>query len=313
MLKTASIYRLIGALTQEVLSIELPEQVTEATIVDPLKTQWSTAGFAHPECFGSSPIFVGHNEVVVFDIQVRERVLPGKVIAMAVKEQAAEDEHRQGYKPGRKQLAEIREAVTMRLLPTSHVKPTDVRCMIAGGYLFIGTGSARLVDTVLSVLRGTFPDVDLQFQMLARGRDTVNFMSDLLLMGSTESELFTCGDSVVLKSSTKATARIRKMDLHAEVIKNHITNGMKPVEISVQMEDSILFTLTESMVIKSIKFADILINQINEDAKDDPEALTFDATVAISASTFLSLVNRLVEEIPTQEEKDQSTNEDDEL
>lgn len=48
---------------------------------------------------------------------VEKKLLPASVINQVAKARAAEIEERQGYKPGRKQMKEIKEAVTDELIP----------------------------------------------------------------------------------------------------------------------------------------------------------------------------------------------------
>lgn len=305
MLKTITVYRLIGALTQEVLTVELEEVLTATgpTINDPLKTQWASHGFSVIPGTDGKTIFVGAANTVVFNVQVRERVLPGKVIKLRMLEVAEEDRRRQGYKPNRKQMAEIKERVTMELLPTSHVKPTDVLCMVTGGNLLIGTSSARLVDAVLAVLQYTFPDAELKFEMLSARRDTSSFMYDLLINEATDSGDFNCGDSVVLKGANKSTARFKNMGLQADAINDRLSAGMKPVEIGVEYGEDIHFTLTESMVIKSLKFADIHLKEAEQ--QED----MFDGTVAIVSGLLRRVITALCAEIPVKDEGDDEDNE----
>lgn len=306
MLKTITVYRLIGALTQEALTFELEGVLTATgpTIEDPLKTQWASHGFSVLPGTDGKTIFVGADNTVVFNVQVRERVLPGKVIKLRMLEVAEEDRRRQGYKPNRKQMAEIKERVTMELLPTSHVKPTDVLCMVTGGNLLIGTSNARLVDGVLGLLQYTFPDAELKFEMLsARREPTSSFMHDLLINEATNSGTFNCGDSVILKGANKSTARFKNMGLQADAINDRLTAGMKPVEIGVEYGEDIHFTLTESMVIKSLKFADIHLKEAEQ--QED----MFDCPVAIVSGLLRRLINALCAEIPVKTEGDDEDNE----
>jgi len=311
MLKTITAFLLADAATKRLLSADnLSEVLTEPTIVDPLKTMWSTAGFSCPANFGETPVFVGAENSRVLNVQVRERVLPAKVIKTHLETAIADAETRQGYRPGRKQIAELKEDVIMSLLPTSHIRHIDTQLMITGDYLFIGTGSARTVDVVMSQLMSLFPEDNLAFKPIAWGRDVRKFLMDALLDETTDDCGFNRSRSVTLKSDSKAVAKFKDIDLESESIKERIGAGMHPVDLAVEYSDTMTFTLTDQMLIKSIRFSDVLLSQTH-DAENMVDE--FDATVALVAGELRKMFADLTTTIPVRDELDETTDEDDEL
>lgn len=57
--------------------------------------------------------------------RAEKRLLPSAVVNQTAREKAMEIEEQQGYKPGRKQMKEIKEQVITELLPKSHVVQRD--------------------------------------------------------------------------------------------------------------------------------------------------------------------------------------------
>lgn len=306
MFKTATIFLIADNLTRELLSpATLSNAIDEPTITDPDATQWSRAGIAHPDNFGHSPVFVGAEGTRVFVVQQRERVLPGKVIRTKMGEIAADVAARQGYKCGRKQMAEIKDEVIATLLPNSHIKPVDVVCMLTGHYLFIGTGSARMVDLALNVLRSVFPDNKLNLKPLSDGRKVTPWMMELLV-GAQGDEFFV-GESVVLKGREKSATRFKDMDLACRAVLDVVEDGMQPVEIAVKWMDRLTFNLTDHLIIKRIKFADILLKEAEEDASENAAnngtaVSMFDGTVALMAGELKNLLTDLCNQMPEEEE-----------
>lgn len=313
MLKTITVFLIADKSTMSLLSpTSLSEALPQPTIVDPLKTQWGVAGFSCPSHFGQTTVFVGADNTRVLNVQVRERVLPAKVIRTHLEERITSDHKRQGYKPGRKQIAELKEAVTMELLPTSHIRHVDTEVMITGNYLLIGTGSARVVDVVVSQLQGLFPDDDLALMPINWNRDVGKFLMDALLDETTDGYNFNRGGAVTLKSSAKAVARFKGIELDVDSVKERVSAGMKPVDLAIEYSDTMTFTLTDQMLIKSIRFSDVLLSQTHDTESVVDE---FDATTALVSGELRHMLTELLKAIPARDELEQTADddEDDEL
>lgn len=310
MIKTATIYKLADSATRVLLNqVNFPLVVKEPTIVDPDPSAWASIGFSHPDYFGDTTVFCGAAGVCVFNVQIRERVLPGKVIRTKLAERAASLASRQGYKPSRKVMAELKEEIVASLLPSSHIKPVDILCMVAGGYLIIGTGSARVVDEVIALLRNTFSlDGELVFRSIDAHREVHKWMTELLLNDTTDSGRFSVGVSVTLKDREKGSARFKDIGLDSETIQAHVTEGMHPVEIAVNhLNDNgdvrLMFSLSERLVVKRIALSDVLIEQAVEDGQGGDPVTQFDATVAIVSGAITDMLNDLLDDIPNVEEE----------
>lgn len=311
MLKTITAFLLADATTKRLLSADsLAETLQEPTIVDPLKTMWATAGFSRPSNFGDLTVFVGADNTRVLNVQVRERVLPAKVIKTHLEDRIVDAERRQGYRHGRKQIAELKEEVTMSLLPSSHIRHVDTEVMITGDYLFIGTGSARTVDVVMSQIMSLFPEDKLAFKPIAWGRDVSMFLMDALLDETTESCKFNRSRSVTLKSSAKAVARFKDIGLDVDSVKERVSAGMHPVDLALEYDDTMTFTLTDQMLVKGIRFSDVLMSQTH-DVKNEVDE--FDATTALVSGELRKMFADLLTAIPVRDELEESGDEDDEL
>lgn len=315
MFKTITVIKLGDKQTHRLLSVEgLTEALKKPTIVDPTAGQWGRYGFSQPESFGESPVSVAADQTRLLNVQFRERILPGMVIRKAVKDRAAEIEERQGHKCGKKQIAEIKDQIVAELLPNSHIKQSDILCMISGDYLYIGTGSATKIDDILNLLRSLFEE-GLDFKHIAHNLYPVKFMKEVLLEGVSEGEHFTCGDSVTLKNESKATVRIKDIDPECVNVRERIAEGFQPVELALEVEERLSFTMTDKMVLKRIKFATVLMKGVEEDSQGNAAA-HFEGTVALVAGEFRELMGKLLSEIPADAEEgkpEQGVADDDEL
>ena len=76
-----------------------------------------TMGFAAPCDHSTAELahhVAGHTLIC---LETEDRLLPGSVVAEEVEARAIDLEKQQGYKPGRKQMLELKELVTEELLP----------------------------------------------------------------------------------------------------------------------------------------------------------------------------------------------------
>lgn len=306
MLKTFTAYRFGDTNTRTLLKA-IEDVLTEPTATDPGKTMWSHAGFS--EVFNKRPVFVAADNTIVMNVQIRERLLPARVIKEAMVAKIDEYARRQGYKPNRKQAAELKEEVTMSLLPSSHVKPVDVPVMITRDYLLIGTTSARRVDTALALVMGLYPDEKLSLASLGFGYKVDSWLMDLLINESTESGYFVADEEVVLKGGKKSVARFKAIPTSVEAIKDRISGGMLPVELAITYDERISFKLTDQMLVKGIKVADLLMKE-TESANADEE---FEGNAVLMSKEINRMLNALIAELPRDDTKQSIDDDEDEL
>lgn len=85
---------------------------------------------------------------------LEEKILPSSVVDQVVKERAEEIEEQQGFRPGRKQIKEIKAAVTDELLPRAFSARHSITAWIDpnNGWMAINASSAAKAEEVLSAL-----------------------------------------------------------------------------------------------------------------------------------------------------------------
>ncbi|MFA7318937.1 MAG: recombination-associated protein RdgC, partial [Sulfuricella sp.] len=92
---------------------------------------------------------------------VEQKLLPSAIINQYAQERAEEIEEQQGYKPGRKQLREIRERVAEELLPRAFARRRKTYAWIdpLGGWLVIDAASPAKADELVETLLKCSPDI----------------------------------------------------------------------------------------------------------------------------------------------------------
>jgi len=306
MLKSFTAFR-FGDRATSILLRGIDGVLPEATVRNPEKTMWAFAGFS--TVFNDLPVFTAADGTVILNVQIRERLLPARVIKEAMVDKVIEYEQRQGYKPSRKQMAELKEEVTMALLPSSHIKPVDVPVMITREYLLIGATSARRIDTTLELLTQLFEDEKLSLVSLGHGYEVGPWLMDLLLNESTESGDFTVGEEVVLKGSQKSVARFKAIPASVEAINDRITAGMQPVELAVTYGDRMSFKVTDQLLVKGIKFSDVILKE----AESADAAEEFEGTAALVSQEVNAMLNNLLAGMEMTDSPTTDSDDEDEL
>src|SRR5690606_2162010 len=94
------------------------------------------------------------NGQYLITLRADKKLLPTTVINQVAKAKAQDIEEQQGFKPGRKQMKEIKEQVTDELLPKAFSVYRDTRVWIDthNHWLVIDAAAAAKSDEVLGVL-----------------------------------------------------------------------------------------------------------------------------------------------------------------
>ena len=134
--KNATIFRITGPVSG------LDEALKARRFMDLTPGMATGSGFviASPD-YGTFTRKAG--DFTEFRLRTDTKILPASVVNDATAEKAKEIEAMQGYKPGRKQTKEIKEAVTLELLASAFVKTHITRGWFdSTGWLVIDTASA---------------------------------------------------------------------------------------------------------------------------------------------------------------------------
>lgn len=223
---------------------------------------------------------------------VESRLLPASVVRQEAEVRAAMLTEKQGYKPGRGQMKELREQVAQELLPRAFIRQRRTWVWIdpVNGWLGIDASSAARAEEALECLRQTLDDFPLA--LLRPARSPSSAMADWLA-GEAPSG-FTVDQDCELRSVSeeKATVRYARHPLDGSEIKNHLAAGKMPTRLALTFNDRVSFVLTEKLELKRFDFLDTVREELGNE--DDAEAL-FDAEFALMTGELLRLLPVLVE------------------
>ncbi|OZI39002.1 recombination-associated protein RdgC [Bordetella genomosp. 1] len=288
--KNLKVYRLAG---QFRLSVEqINEQLQQHQFSGGTSIEAQSVGWIPPREGGDLVHVV--NGQYLLALRVEQKLLPAGVVNQVTKARAQEIEEQQGYKPGRKQMKELKERVTDELLPRAFSLYRDTRVWVdtAHRWLLIDTASdARASDVIGMLVKalGDFPLENLYVnespasamtRWLAEDEAPANFSIDQ------DTELRASGES-------RAAIRYVKHSIDADDVRRHIQGGKQCTRLALTWADRVSFVLTEGLDIKRVAPLDLLTE--NPDAISQTDAERFDSDFSLMSGELAKLIAELVD------------------
>ncbi|OYW30642.1 MAG: recombination-associated protein RdgC [Methyloversatilis sp. 12-65-5] len=226
-------------------------------------------------------------------LRVEKKLLPASVINQFAKARAQDIEERQGYKPGRKEMREIKDAVTNELLPRAFAIARDTRVWIdpVRDLIVVDAAASAKSDEVMQLLNESLEN--LGARPLQTALSPVSAMTSWLASDEAPAG-FTVDQDTELRSSTqsKATVRYTRHALEAEDLRRHIEAGKQCTRLAMTWAERVSFTLTETLTLKRIAPLDVLTEK--EDGSGD-DAERFDTDFALMTGELGRLIDQLIE------------------
>ena len=226
-------------------------------------------------------------------LRVEKKLLPASVINQFAKARAQEIEEQQGYKPGRREMREIKDAVTNELLPRAFAIARDTRVWIdpVRNLIVVDAAASAKSDEVMQLLNESLEN--LGARPLQTALSPVSAMTSWLASDEAPPG-FTVDQDTELRSSTqsKATVRYTRHALEAEDLRRHIEAGKQCTRLAMTWAERVSFTLTETLTLKRIAPLDVLTEK--EDGSGD-EAERFDTDFALMTGELGRLIDQLIE------------------
>lgn len=231
---------------------------------------------------------------MLLTFRAEKKLLPASVINQVTKARAQELEEQQGFKPGRKQLRELKEQVTDELLPRAFSIRRDTRVWIdpVNGWLVIDAASQTLADDVRGLLVKSVDQLPLTSVRVAHS--PVAAMTEWLLSGEAPGG-FTVDQDAELRSTGEGGATVRYVGhaLEAEDMRRHIEAGKQCMRLAMTWDDRVSFVLTPSLTIKRITPLDVIKEAEDPTAQNDEER--FESDFALMTGELGRMLADLVE------------------
>lgn len=252
-------------------------------------------GWTSPLGKHSDALVHANNGFFMFCAKKEEKVIPTSVINEMLQERVGEIEEREARKVAGKERTRIKDELIFELLPRafSFSRKTYAYVDSRGGWLVVDAASPKKAEDVLSQLRkclGSLPVVPIGASV-----KPAPIMTEWLLHHNAPKDIV-IEDECELRSQEEEAAIIRckKHDLALPEIKNHLDNGKQVIKLALAWADRISFVLDENLLVKRLKFLDLIQEQVADiEAIDDVEQ--FDADFSIMSAELAQFFPRLLE------------------
>ncbi|MDR5805329.1 MULTISPECIES: recombination-associated protein RdgC [unclassified Caballeronia] len=229
---------------------------------------------------GDDSLVYAVNRQMLITYRAEKKLLPASVVTQFTKERALEVEEQQGFKPGRKQMRELKEQITDELLPRAFSIRRDTRVWIdpVNGWLAIDAASATLCDDIIGLLVKSVTDLPLMSVRVARS--PVSAMTEWLLTGEAPAG-FTLDRDTELRSAGEGNATVRYVGhaLEAEDMRRHIEAGKQCMRLAMTWNDRVSYVLTPSLTLKRVSALDVIKEAADPTATNDDERFESDFTL----------------------------------
>jgi recombination associated protein RdgC len=291
-------------LTQEV-PFE-PEALEAALASKPARPcasqELTTYGFVAPFGKGEDASLVHvSGEFLLIAARKEERILPSSVVNDAVKEKVEEIETEQMRKVYKKERDQIKDEIIQAFLPRAFIRRSMIFAAIAPrlGVILVNSASAKRAEDLLSTLREVMGSLPVRPATVKIAPTAT--MTDWVKTQQT-AEGFYVLDECELRDTAEdgGIVRCKRQDLTGEEIQLHLSTGKVVTQLALAWQDKLSFILDDKMVIKRLKFEELLQEQAEQDGGDEA-AQQFDASFLLMMMTFTEFLPVLFEALGGEE------------
>ena len=295
---------LIYRLTQDLpVDAEALETALATKLARPCASQeLTTYGFVAPFGKGEdAPLVHVSGDFLLISARKEERILPGSVVRDAVKEKVEEIEAEQMRKVYKKERDQIKDEIIQAFLPRAFIRRSSTFAAIAPkqGLILVDSASAKKAEDLLSTLReaiGSLPVRPLSVKIAPTAT-----LTDWLKNQSAAEGFFVL-DECELRDTHEdgGVVRCKRQDLTSEEIQLHLSTGKQVTQLSLAWQDKLSFVLDDKLVVKRLRFEDLLQDQAEQDGGDDDLGQQ-DASFTLMMLTLVDFLPALFEALGGEE------------
>ena len=255
---------------------KLEEDLAKAPLSACGATDAQSSGWVSPRDGGA--LVHSINRQWLLALGVEHRLLPTSVVKHFANERAKSIEEGEGRRVGRKEMRDLREALTLELLPRAFVSRRTTFGWIdpINGWLVIDAASPAKAEEFLEHLRKSVEGLPARLVQVNQSPSAA--MTGWVAAGEAPTS-FTLDQDLELRSAENATVRYVKHTLEGEEIGQHIAAGKVVTRLAMTWGDRISLVLNENLQIKRLSFLDILKDEADGQAENEDERFDIDFTL----------------------------------
>ena len=213
----------------------------------------------------------------------QDKLLPASVVNEELEEKVLKIEESEARKLPAKQRRSLKDEIIFSLLPKAFARSSLQYAYIspADNLLVVNAASAKRAEEMIEDLRSALGS--LSVIPLTSHNQPIDVMSRWVNSAQPAAG-FELGEECELRDDADISCVIRckNQNLAAEEIVNHLKTGMHVSKLALNWQQRIEFILDEKLVIKRLRFSDLIQEQADEIEADDV-ASQFDVDFSIMA------------------------------
>lgn len=254
----------------------------------PGSNEMQRVGFVSPRDGGDGLLYEVNGQWMI-RLCTETKLLPKGVIDLHVKARADEIEEQQGFRPGRKQMRELRERIADELLLRAFSTQAHTWAWIdpVNGWLVVDAASSSKADNVVRLLLKAVDKLPLK--ALRVNSSPVASMTQWIADEAPHG--FTVDQDTELRATgeNKAAVRFVRHTLDPGDMWRHIQSGKQCTRLAMTWDSRVSFVLTESLTLRSVRPLDALSND-RDDTADE-----FDGDMVLMTGQLVRMLADLVE------------------
>ena len=297
--KNLKVFRLARHWQEHWGEIEHALSAHQFTPVGDLST--SSQGWVPPR-EGDDRLAVNVGGQLLLALRIEKKLLPASVVNQAVKDRAKEIEEQQGYRPGRKQMRDIKEMVIDSLMPSAFKVAKDVRVWIdpINCWVVLDTASSPQVEDVLAAFGKAMHPYPVEHLRLTHSR--AQQMTSWLIAGEAPEGLSIDADSHWQSGGNSAgVIKYAKCAAPPDDIQKRVESGYQCTRLALTWQDRISFVLTDTADFKRVQALDILEEQAKADG-DLSEHEKLDADFTLMTAELNQMLGDVLEALKEQQQ-----------
>lgn len=256
-------------------SDELSERLSQDKLKPCGPQDNASSGWVSPFAIDNEELYcLQSGEAILFTQAIEEKVLPAAVVNQKLQEKISDIKSNTGNKPGRKQQTDLKQEILFDLLPQAFTKIKKLHAYVDKklNLMIVDSATQNAAENLVSQTRQTLGS----FKTSAYGESSAmaQTMTQWVNKGQAAAG-FEFGSQVVLETldDARSVIRAKNVDILNDEMQRHIENGYLVTQLGLVFNDRIELILTHDFAVKSIKFTDLVQDQLEMESIESEEQL----------------------------------------
>ncbi len=276
-------------------SLDDPESALAAHRLRPCGAmEMATHGFVPPLGPDAEALTHAVGASLLLTVGSEDKLLPASVVNEELSRKVRKLAEAEGRRVGGRERKRLKQETLDELLPRAFSRPSRLQVWLQRkqGWAVFDTSSRKAAEQALGSVRealGSFPAVPLTPERSPR-----QIMTDWLTGGELPAGL-ALADECELRDPVNAggaVVRCRHQDLDSDEIREHLRGGKQVFQLGLSFEERIGFVLGEDLVVRKLKFFDVVTDDL-EHTQADSVAAEMDARFALMTLELERLLDKL--------------------